>query len=182
MTAADTTSANSSQSTSSTTSVTVHFIPRVGGGKTIDDLWTDGSNITSKFHPITIYAWHPSDFRGAEKVESHCRSNLPKERHLGLEEEPSFVSTLTYWITEVKKKCENCQMDTVFKIYDIVPSTDHSNPNPTKTDLLIGALLNPPSCLLGSMHLLLLVLNHLPPSIILYVNLISTIWTGLVTS
>ena len=54
--------------------------PRVGG-KIQGTFWTGGSNIVKLQHPKSTLAWRPSDFKGANKIESECQRALPKEKN-----------------------------------------------------------------------------------------------------
>ena len=94
--------------------------PRVGGGTDSNTWWTGGSNVAAKrrTRAKTILARRPTDFRGAEKIESACRKGLPEERRLGLSEETTYTISLSSWIREIKKELEDCGLDTVFHIYD----------------------------------------------------------------
>ena len=94
--------------------------PRIGGGTGSDSWWTGGSNMPAKrrTRAKTILARRPTDFRGAEKIESACRKRLPEERRLGLSEETTYTISLSSWIREIKKELEDCGLDTVFYIYN----------------------------------------------------------------
>ncbi len=91
--------------------------PRAGGGHDSDSWWTGGSNVVPGARPKTILARRPTDFRNAEKIETKCKEGLPDERKLGLTEEANSVITLSAWTKEIKKKVEDCGMDTVFYVY-----------------------------------------------------------------
>ena len=90
--------------------------PRVGGGKDSDSWWTGGSNIQAQKlkKPKSFLARHPSDFCGAEKVESGCKAGLEEENCLGLPDEKSkYTISLTEWVRDINKKLEDGGMDTV---------------------------------------------------------------------
>ena len=94
--------------------------PRVGGGTDSDSWWTGGSNVPAlqKNKPRSNLARRPTDLRNSGRIEEACKKGLPEERRLKLPGEPSQTITLSYWLREIKKKLEDCGMDTVFRMYD----------------------------------------------------------------
>ena len=94
--------------------------PRVGGGTDSDTWWTGGSNVPAqrRSKPKTNLARRPTDFRNSERIESACRKGLSEEKRLKMPGEPNQTVTLSYWLREIKKKVEDCGMDTIFRVFD----------------------------------------------------------------
>ena len=61
--------------------------------------------------------WRPSDFKGANKIESECQRGLPEERKLDSDKKKTKI-TLTLWIDSIRVYMEERGMDTVFRVYD----------------------------------------------------------------
>jgi hypothetical protein len=63
--------------------------PRIGGVNDSTSFWTGGSNIPAKKlkKPKSYLARRPGDFRGAEYVETGCKTGLADAIRLGLPDE-----------------------------------------------------------------------------------------------
>ena len=60
-------------------------------------------------------ARQPIDFGVAAKIEDKCVSELQPEWQLGASKSESRIS-LKCWVEAVKKKIEDCGMDSVFRV------------------------------------------------------------------
>jgi hypothetical protein len=93
----------------------VFIAPRVGGGTDDATVWTGGSAIHKRTHPVSVMARRPIAFKAQSQIEEKAKKGLPEGRKLSLDEGKTKI-TLTSWIAALREYCEERGLDSVFRI------------------------------------------------------------------